>query len=174
MSPSPPTGLVTKDLAAHIKNSKFCWNKWDLENILPASRFGETDSVSWLRLSMNDPLTNQSHQSQLLHHELMFSIPISPRKPHLKLYKQIQSVKPKPKEQRSTVDLSLARLERLCSRTCSSTWFVLLLSYLLLFWDRVSLWSPGWSETSSNLPVPASGMLGLQICTTVPSFGHAS
>lgn len=38
--------------------------------------------------------------------------------------------------------------------------------YHFKFWDRVSLSCPGWSQTS-NLPVSASCVVGLQECTII-------
>jgi hypothetical protein len=39
----------------------------------------------------------------------------------------------------------------------------------LLFWDRVSLGSPGW-PCIRDLPASASWVLGLQTCTIMPGF----
>jgi hypothetical protein len=40
--------------------------------------------------------------------------------------------------------------------------------YFALFWDRVSLCSPGWPLTHSSASV--SQELGLQVCTTIPNY----
>jgi hypothetical protein len=42
-----------------------------------------------------------------------------------------------------------------------------------LFWNRVSLYSPGWPGTG-HFPSSDSWVLGLQVCTTTPSSNHFS
>ena len=74
----------------------------------------------------------------------------------------------------------MAGLEIICvflgwdSFCCFLFCFVL---FLLVFWDRVSLYSPGCSGTHSvdkaglelgNLPASASWVLGLKVCATMP------
>jgi hypothetical protein len=54
-----------------------------------------------------------------------------------------------------------------------TTSFSLKFTFCLVFRDRVSLWSPGWPQTH-KLPTSASGVLGLQMCTTNQPAGHFS
>jgi hypothetical protein len=48
---------------------------------------------------------------------------------------------------------------------------IIFVLFLLTFWDRVLLCSPGWSQTH-NLPASTSRVVGLQACATMPCSLH--
>ena len=73
------------------------------------------------------------------------------------------------------VDGAKEEASRKNSKSCCSIFFF----FFGVFWDRISLYNPGFPGTQSvdqvglelrNPPATASQVLGLKVCTTMPGF----